>query len=141
MTNRTALLAAIPALALGVLSAQAEESYRCTLSSGGAFKPAVVVMVNGERQLHTIGMDGLSRSMLYNNDLLAEWVEARYGIATEVVEIGGCSSAAKPYAGVAMYDDDSGSQTQDVIQASSVPAMEPEPEPQPDLPPDFFPIN
>ncbi len=144
MTSRNGFLTFVPALLLGVGSVQAAESYRCTYSAGGGvFKPALVVFVDGERQLHVGGEAGLTTGVLHNPGRMADWVEARHGIMTEVVQVGGCEAAGRP--NMADFSPDNGEGgsdiTGEIVLSTSGPEVIPDPEPQPDAPPDLGAIN
>ena len=52
---------------------------RCNVKHDGAFRPALVVDGNGEKTIHHIGEDGLTRSAVFNEAKALAWASKRYG--------------------------------------------------------------
>jgi hypothetical protein len=103
------------------------------------FKPAVVVFVDGEPKLHVAGADGLTGTVLHNKARTVEWVNTRYGVTTEVVEIGGCGTANQPYAGGFTKDEGAGASNPIKIAVKSDPKPDLIPDPGPTPDPDPMP--
>jgi hypothetical protein len=52
---------------------------RCNQLDDGVFRPVLVVELDGERFVHGMDDDGLTRSILFNPADALAWAKARYG--------------------------------------------------------------
>ena len=52
---------------------------RCTQLVDGVFKPILMVENNGQKTIHRIGEDGLTRTIVFNTDAAIAWAAERYG--------------------------------------------------------------
>lgn len=52
---------------------------RCNVLQDGTFRPALVVEGNGEKTIHNVGEDGLTRTALFNEAKALAWAAERYG--------------------------------------------------------------
>lgn len=64
------------------LGADAYTVSRCNALMDGVYRPVLLVEVNGERSVHRIGEDGLTRSIVFNPGKALEWAGAKYGAAS-----------------------------------------------------------
>lgn len=65
------------------LGADALTVARCNVLEDGVYRPALLVETNGDAVVHRIGSDGLTRSMVFNEDAALAWAAAHYGSTFE----------------------------------------------------------
>lgn len=56
---------------------------RCNVLEDGVYRPALLVETNGDAVVHRIGSDGLTRSMVFDEDAALAWAAAHYGSTFE----------------------------------------------------------
>lgn len=52
---------------------------RCNQLDDGVYRPVLVIEHNGETHVHSMGEDGLTRSILFNANAALAWAQQRYG--------------------------------------------------------------
>lgn len=57
---------------------------RCNQLDDGVYRPVLVVEHDGQTQVHMLGEDGLTRSILFNPAAALAWAQERYGADASV---------------------------------------------------------
>jgi hypothetical protein len=65
------------------MGAQAATVSRCNVLLDGVYRPVLLVVANGEKTVHHIGENGLTRSIVFNPDAALQWAAAAYGADVE----------------------------------------------------------
>jgi hypothetical protein len=66
---------------------------RCNKLLDGAFRTVIIVNHNGEKTVHPLGEDGLTRSIAYDASAAIAWASAKFGV--EDVSFGDCAVDAR----------------------------------------------
>ncbi|MDH3265031.1 MAG: hypothetical protein OEM24_13670 [Paracoccaceae bacterium] len=92
IAHRTALVGVM--LVSTSLGAQAYTVSRCNAKRDQVYVPVLLIEVGGERFMHEIGTDGLTRSVVFDPDAAVAWAASRYGAAGSWTVGESCSAGA-----------------------------------------------
>ena len=93
-------------LVASTLGAEAYTVSRCNVQAGGEFVPVLMVEVNGERSVHRLGEEGLTRSILFDPQAALAWAMSKYGGASSWSVAGPCFGEGNWTGPIANEDED-----------------------------------